>query len=60
MQDTEDFIAKYGLTQEEYDAGLSSLYNTDAYKTKFDEYKTSRDADWIKKQNQLLLEFDDE
>ena len=60
MKDIEEFMNKYGITEDEYAEGLSSMYNTNAYKTKFDSYKTDKDADWIAKQNQLLLDFDDQ
>lgn len=45
MEDIEEFMNKYGITEDEYSEGLSSMYNTDAYKTKFDSYKTDKDAD---------------
>lgn len=60
MKDIEEFMNKYGITEDEYAEGLSSMYNTDAYKTKFDSYKTDKDADWITRKNQLLLDFDDQ
>ena len=59
MKDIEEFMNKYGITEDEYAEGLSSMYNTDAYKTKFDSYRTDKDADWITRKNQLLLDFDD-
>lgn len=60
MKDIEEFMNKYGITEDEYAEGLSSMYNTNAYKTKFDSYKTDKDADWITRKNQLLLDFDDQ
>lgn len=59
MEDVDEFMTKYGVTDDEYAEGLSSMYNTDAYKTKFDEYKQSKEADWIRSKNQLLLDYDD-
>jgi hypothetical protein len=38
-------MTKYGLTEDEIAEGLSSMYKTDAYKTKLDEYKKSKEAD---------------
>lgn len=60
MKDIEEFMNKYGITEDEYAEGLSSMYNTNAYKTKFDSYKTDKDVDWIDRKNQLLLDFDDQ
>ena len=60
MKDIEEFMNKYGITEDEYAGGLSSMYDTNAYKTKFDSYKTDKDADWITRKNQLLLDFDDQ
>jgi hypothetical protein len=45
MKDIEEFMNKYGITEDEYAEGLSSMYNTNAYKTKFDSYKTDKDTD---------------
>lgn len=60
MKDIEEFMNKYGITEDEYAEGLSSMYDANAYKTKFDSYKTDKDADWITRKNQLLLDFDDQ
>lgn len=59
MQDSEDFMRKYGVTEEEY-LDPSSLYDTEAYKKKFEEYRTSKESDWLAKQNEVLVNFDDD
>lgn len=60
MKDVEDFEAKYGINLEEYRDNPSAMYDTDAYKLSFDKYKADKDADWIDRKNQLLLDFDDQ
>ena len=59
MKDVEDFEAKYGINLEEYRDNPSAMYDTDAYKLSFDQYKADKDADCIDRKNQLLLDFDD-
>ena len=58
IKDLEEFETKYGIDREQYRDDESAMYDSDAYKSKLAAYKTEKEADWIKKKNQLLKDYD--
>jgi hypothetical protein len=58
LEDTEQFDEKYGINRDDYDRNLAKILDSDEYKAKLEEYKKSKEADWITQRNDFLTDFD--